>query len=1300
MFDVFYFGPKPNLFEFERPASSLEEAGKLSRTGYYWYIYGGNDYAGFDFDYVPAPWQSHFTHVWGSQHHQDGNVYLTQDSNAAWHFQTSTHVHRLPVKEYWHIPKFVDTDSIDWRWCPNPLDPPYNYIFDNQWNSALHDITAVYKVPGATQNKHVSDFAVRVLPQIELWEVLDEIEDFDYSWRPNPVDPPYIYVFGNQWLTPEQRPALRYTVLGATEVKYMAEPKAKRQALPNKFITHYSVEFDYSWEPDPGSPPYNYVFGNQWYPGVVMPTVEYPMSGATETKFVDYPVATLTESTAGWDSLSEHRYEFDYSWVPDPGDPPMIYLFGNQHWPAEKMPTLRYCHRNITEDSPIKYMDEPRATLLENTTLWTVPEELNEKTIDYSWVPDPGEPPYIYHFGTDYQQSVGLTYTVPGATEIKFAGPIPARGYHKLSVMEVLPIFFIDKGNPTAQPRFEHLNDLYAVTKVRYANSMIDTIKRCATRARTNKFWVVSSENDYSGFDFRWHAQPWQSYMTHVFPSQHQKWSNTFLINKWEFERHTKWANSLEEFPNLNFVTDQMVRRVDSVCDMYYVDHSNPDSELQYSYLRGEHPDLIKTRAVNDYLDTFKRIVNSATTEYIWILNSVCDYTKFDFTWQPEPWQKEMIHVFPSNGNKRGDTFYIHVESFKKQMIDLDMLDWFNVINYCSDQKGNWFPIPTHYYDSDSLVDEIKNYEFNTPYVLFSNQKQVLSMRSACCLWSKKDRIVERMSRSGAISLVPREIKAHLKSQIYDYPYLDNEKTRVNDYYEGVNYPGCDIIYISNGEPDEEKWYEHLAYVSNGGAFDDIQWVRGVNGRTAAYQEAARRSRSPWFLAVFAKLETLGDFDWQWMPDYWQEPKHYIFNARNPVNDLEYGHQGVIAYNKRLVLANNTPGIDFTLTQPHESVPLLSGIAHFNQDAWMTWRTAFREVVKLKHFMATQPTLETDHRLNVWLTHAKGNYSNYCLDGARHAVEYYDEVGGDYAKLMLSFEWAWLRQRFDAKYQMRINEVITEALDKPYQLSWDDQFGPKEIHARAYDRQGRYIDINFVPVRDNVTDVEFSKMDNYKQTGQGDEFAVFSTVLEAFKRYLQGYQPKILVFSGKGETRSSLYQKLITKFAGKYGYKQFDPSKLSPSAQQQMGGTNVFILRKMIPVQEDAPITLSPDTSRAAAVAWIEKVYAQYPQTWQNNHVMPMGEEQFALFELVPSMSKRGAVEVKWFQAYPLRQGIGSRAMQQLQALAREDGIALTLFPWEHGQVSPAKLTKFYKGQGFKPAMKGSKSMAWEPPSE
>lgn len=132
-------------------------------------------------------------------------------------------------------------------------------------------------------------------------------------------------------------------------------------------------------------------------------------------------------------------------------------------------------------------------------------------------------------------------------------------------------------------------------------------------------------------------------------------------------------------------------------------------------------------------------------------------------------------------------------------------------------------------------------------------------------------------------------------------------------------------------------------------------------------------------------------------------------------------------------------------------------------------------------------------------------------------------------------------------------------------------------------------------------------------------------------------------------------------------------------------------------LSETDVIKISSDNK---AKEWIKKVYDLYPGTWQNNHVMTWGEgenQQFSMFELVPSFSKKDAVEVKWFQAYPLRSGVGTKGMQELQRLAREDGITLTLFPWQHGQVSQAKLMKFYKGQGFKPVAKGGKSMYWSP---
>jgi hypothetical protein len=136
-----------------------------------------------------------------------------------------------------------------------------------------------------------------------------------------------------------------------------------------------------------------------------------------------------------------------------------------------------------------------------------------------------------------------------------------------------------------------------------------------------------------------------------------------------------------------------------------------------------------------------------------------------------------------------------------------------------------------------------------------------------------------------------------------------------------------------------------------------------------------------------------------------QEPKHYIFHARNPVNGLEYGHQAMIAYNKKLVLSNPGIGLDFTLDASHEVVPILSGTAEYAHTPWMAWRTAFRECIKLRG----SQDVESQYRLDKWLNnHGAVKNGEWSIHGSQDAVEYYDSVGGDFAELKKSYDWAWL----------------------------------------------------------------------------------------------------------------------------------------------------------------------------------------------------------------------------------------------------------------------------------------------------
>ena len=66
--------------------------------------------------------------------------------------------------------------------------------------------------------------------------------------------------------------------------------------------------------------------------------------------------------------------------------------------------------------------------------------------------------------------------------------------------------------------------------------------------------------------------------------------------------------------------------------------------------------------------------------------------------------------------------------------------------------------------------------------------------------------------------------------------------------------------------------------------------------------------------------------------------------------------------------------------------------------------------------MDDSPTIETRHRLNIWRTHAQGNYSEYCINGANDGVEFYKKNQHDMTELKKSFRWDWLRNYFDRIY--------------------------------------------------------------------------------------------------------------------------------------------------------------------------------------------------------------------------------------------------------------------------------------------
>ena len=972
----------------------------------------------FDFRWRPDPnlGEPPYIYVWGNKW-----IAAELQPTLEYHVPGATErkymselVEVLPEKDRWVRMIPIDETSFDFTWRPDPREPPMNYVWGNQHHAAEIEPTIQYRCPGASETKFMPEVA-HTLKDDKNWEVLLPVSEFDFTWRPEPGSPPYIYVWGNQWNSALKEPTIKYVVPGATDFKYMDDTAMCSHTLENWETLTECQSFDYSWRPDPTVIPYIYIFGNKWNDGRTEPTVKYTVPGAIDTIYLDAPVATPAPNIENW-VMGDRGYmpTFDYSWRPNPHAPAQIYewLDGGPRYVINGGTDVVYMNKmaeiEIEVQAKIAGRYKIKTTLADliaqhpGEVFWALNPDLNYDKFDFSWRPAAGKERYISVFGRKYAEKdegvIGIqTYFVNG--------PAYELGFKEFTYVDLgtqieadLSMFWIDRGNAESADRFTLLKEKFPkLQKTRFLNTWVDTINRCTAKSETTLFWVLSSELDYSTFKFDYYPGAWQMKMVHVFGTQWSHWGNTYLVNRDTFAADTKWVKIIEHLSVLNFVKTKRAVATNRLYDIVMIDHGNP---YEFDRLPG-----LTIQYDTSYLNTFRQMLEKlpeGKDHYVWICSSVCDYSKFDFSYICDPFAKDQLHVFPSDKQKFGDTFLIDVNKLRESIGEMTMLED-TKINFNAHQRVERLESPVFRVDDDTMVN-VMDTEFNFPYAVFEIEQMDVK-DEPMNLWTPETKTITVTSTGGTRIIVPKEAKEYVKRELYDYPHISKSSKLLKS-------KPMDIVFLSNGELGADENYDHLVRVTKG-LPNRVTRVDGITGRVAAYHASARASETPWAFTVFAKLKVNPKFDWSWQPDRLQLPKHYIFHATNPVNGLEYGHQAMIAYNKRLVLANTGHGLDFTLDDEHEVVEENSGVANYNSDPFSTWRTAFRETLKL----CASPTPVNNVRLNSWLTKGVGDHAEYSTAGSRHAMEYYDEVVGDLTKLRLSYDWAWLHERFLGIYQ-------------------------------------------------------------------------------------------------------------------------------------------------------------------------------------------------------------------------------------------------------------------------------------------
>ena len=627
----------------------------------------------------------------------------------------------------------------------------------------------------------------------------------------------------------------------------------------------------------------------------------------------------------------------------------------------------------------------------------------NDK-LDLDWVPAPWELDHTHAFGNQYQK---FSHTVFAHTDtiknsldiIKDFNTIPNIHFHDdvtlTKTVQSYDIFVYQPTGVDCSAELLYLSETFDNVQVIENMQYIGALLIAAATSQTKHFWFIDPQNDHKNFDFNWMPPLWERDHVHAFPNEYQKYSGTVLGHKDSILALYDKIKTYRDILNLHFHDDIPLKRNKGLTEVWWLDCNNNNKSPIVD------AELKTTRFFGDWFSTIKRIANKTKQDFFWVAGGMNNYDLFDFNWVPQAWEYDALHCFRTGTQEYGDTFYVNRKTFLEQADKIEKLKHFNYIHYYNVDTIRREQYPVYKFDLGTAQTVLQTVDTQSDYFWLVNRTCDTEQVPNYVPEYWHDRHIHAFGEYQDIMLIPQQAKTVVSNQLYDYPHVKLHKAN-------VSHKPMDIVFISYDEPGARLRFEKLQK-----NFPRAKWCKDIKGQTQAYHTAANMSDTDYFFAVFPKIDIVDDFKFDFQPDRLRKPCHYIFDCHNEVIDCTYGHDGVILYNKQLVLETDSPGLDFTLSKTVTSIPILSAVSKLEETPLLAWRTAFREVIKLK---LQEPTMSSKYRLKKWLAMGKGMNATWVHRGANDAVEFIEQ--GNDAKQSYDFEY--IKKYFEDKYETRV----------------------------------------------------------------------------------------------------------------------------------------------------------------------------------------------------------------------------------------------------------------------------------------
>jgi hypothetical protein len=224
-----------------------------------------------------------------------------------------------------------------------------------------------------------------------------------------------------------------------------------------------------------------------------------------------------------------------------------------------------------------------------------------------------------------------------------------------------------------------------------------------------------------------------------------------------------------------------------------------------------------------------------------------------------------------------------------------------------------------------------------------------------------------------------------------------------------------EVLFLSYDEPNADENYARLLQKRPG-----AMRLHGVPGMYRAYHAASLIAQSDFFFLVDGDCGIDEAFSFEQL-DFSPEPgKVYVWQSRNPINNLIYGYGGVKLISKGAFASLDPIAIDplSGCADKFSLVRQVAGATLFNTSPFRAWRAAFRECCQLRHTSRFRTDAsDAAARLNAWMFGGtdKG-FGGWARTGAVEGAQF-AEANMESPRLLAQInDFNWLKKVFTEKH--------------------------------------------------------------------------------------------------------------------------------------------------------------------------------------------------------------------------------------------------------------------------------------------